>query len=117
MYVIFLLTMAIYLVMKAQITLLIAKKVQILAKYLDFSEIFLKKKALMLLKTINLNQYIIEFQENQQPSYRSIYNLGTVKLELLKTYIKNNLAIDFIWPLNLPAGAFIFFVLNLNSNL
>lgn len=38
------LIMLIYLAKKIQITLLIAKKVKILIKYLDFSEIFLEKK-------------------------------------------------------------------------
>ena len=51
----FLLIMAIDPANKVQIALLIAKKVQILAKYLDFSDIFLKKKALILLLATDLN--------------------------------------------------------------
>ena len=43
-YITFLLKIVIYLTKKAQIALLIAKDVQILFKYLDFSDIFLKKK-------------------------------------------------------------------------
>ena len=40
---------------KAQIALLVAKQVQILIKYLDFSDIFLKKKSLILLKITESN--------------------------------------------------------------
>lgn len=47
----------IYLVKKAQIALLIAKKVKISVKYLD---IFLKKKVLILLKMTKLNEYAIK---------------------------------------------------------
>ena len=45
---------------KAWITSLIAKVVQILIKYLDFSKVFLEKKASILLKITKLNQYIIK---------------------------------------------------------
>ena len=40
---------------EAQIALLVIKKVQILSKYSNFLDVFLKKKALILLKTIDLN--------------------------------------------------------------
>ena len=40
---------------KAKIALLVAKKVKILTKYLDFLDILLEKKTLVLLKTIKLN--------------------------------------------------------------
>ena len=48
--------MLIYPAQKAQIVLLILKKIEILAKYSDFIDIFLKKKALKLLKITTLNQ-------------------------------------------------------------
>ena len=73
--------MPIHPVQKAQIILLVAKKVQILNKYLDFSDIFLDEKALILPKTIKLNQYVINLQEGQQPSFGLNYNLGLVKLK------------------------------------
>ena len=41
---------------KDQIALLVIEEVQILFKYLDFSDIFLEKKAWVLLATIELNQ-------------------------------------------------------------
>ena len=52
----FLLMMAIHQVKKAQITLLITKKVKIPIKYLDFSNIFFKEKAFLLPKTIKSNK-------------------------------------------------------------
>ena len=48
--------MPIHLAQEAQIALLIIKKVKILTKYLNFLDIFLKKKALVLFKTTKLNQ-------------------------------------------------------------
>ena len=71
-YMTFLLTIAIYPVRKAQIALLLAKKLKILTKYLKFSDIFSKKKALILLEITELNQYAIALQEDQQLSYRLI---------------------------------------------
>ena len=47
--------MPIHLSQEAQIVLLVINKVQILFKYLDFSDIFSKKRALVLLEITNLN--------------------------------------------------------------
>ena len=86
----------IYSAQEAQIALLVAKEVQIPTKYSDFSDIFLKKKALILSEIIKFNQHAIKLQKGQQPPYRPIYRLDPVKLEMLKTYIKTNLANSFI---------------------
>lgn len=56
----FLLIMVIHLAKKTQIILLLMKKVTIKKKYLDFINVFLEKKASILLKITNLNQYAIE---------------------------------------------------------
>ena len=88
--------MPIHPVKKAQIALLVTKKIKIQTKYLDFLDIFLKKKALILSKIIKLNQYAIKLQEDQQPFYGLIYNLILVELKMLKTYIKTNLTNGFI---------------------
>ena len=53
-------SMLIYFAQKAQIALLITKKVKILIKYWNFLDVFLEKKALILLEIINLNKYAIE---------------------------------------------------------
>ena len=61
----FLLTMAIHPARKAQIVLLVAKKVQILSKYLDFLYVFSKKKALILSETTKLNQHAIKLHKDE----------------------------------------------------
>ena len=104
------LTMPIYPAREVQIALLVAEEVKIPTKYSDFSNVFLKEKALILLKVTELNQHAIKLQEGQQSSYGLIYNLGPIELKMLKTYIKTNLANGFIWPSKLPADALILFV-------
>ena len=47
-----------------QIALLVAEKIQIPAKYSNFSDVLLKKKALILLGVTNLNQYVIKLQKD-----------------------------------------------------
>ena len=44
-----------------------------------------------------------------QSPYSFIYSLGSVELEILKAYIKNNLANGFIKPSKSPAKVPIFF--------
>ena len=89
-------SMLINLAQKAQIALLLSKKVIILNKYLDFLNVFLEKKALVLPKAINLNQHTIKLQKSQQSLYKLICSQGLVKLETLKTYIKIKFANRFI---------------------
>lgn len=50
----------IYLTKIIYIILLFIKKIKILVRYLDFSNVFSKKNALILLKIIKLNQYFIK---------------------------------------------------------
>ena len=51
---------------EAQIALLVAEKVKISTKYLDFLDVFLEEKALILPKVTKLNQHTIKLQEGQQ---------------------------------------------------
>ena len=106
----FLLTMPIYPAQKAQIASLVAEEIKFPTKYSDFSNIFLEKKASILLEAIELNQHAIELQQDQQLPYEPIYSLGPVELETLKTYLETNLANSFIQPSKSPAGILIFFV-------
>ena len=76
--------------------MLLAKKVIILAKYLDFADVFLKELANIFPKQIGVNEYIIKLIKSKQPPYRSIYSLRLVKFETFKIYIKTNLASSFI---------------------
>ena len=43
-----------------------------------------------------MNKHAIKLEKNKQSLFRSIYSLGSVELEMLKTYIKTNLAKGFI---------------------
>ena len=54
------LKMTIYLIWETQIVLLNLKKVIILAKYLDFTDLFLKKLAKVVPKQIDINKYAIK---------------------------------------------------------
>ena len=103
-------SMPIYLAQKAQIALLVAEKVQFPIEYSDFLDVFLEEKALILPEATEFNQHAIKLQEGQQPLYELIYSLGLIELEILKIYIKTNLANSFIWPLKSPAGILILFV-------
>ena len=97
-------------------TLLLAKKVSVLAKYLDFTDVFLKKSANIFLKQNRANKYMIRLEKDKQPSYGLIYSLKPVEFETLKTYIKINLANGFIQASKLPVAASILFVRKPNNS-
>ncbi len=90
---------------------------EIPSKYADFADIFLPKLAAELPQHTGINNYAIELVDNQQPPYGPIYNLGPVELEILKAYIKNNLASSFIRLSKSPAGALILFKKKLDNSL
>ena len=102
-------TPGIYLNKAAQIALFLTEKVMILDKYLDFVNIFLEEKVLVLPERIKLNEHAINLEDSKQPLYGPIYSLGLVKLETLKTYNETYLKTGFIWPSKSPAGASILF--------
>ena len=95
---------------KAQIALLLIKKVALPAKYLDFANVFLEKSVNVLSEQIRVNDHAIRLEKGKQPSYGPIYNLGSIKLKTFKTYIKTNLANSFIKTLQSPIRALILFV-------
>ena len=103
--------MAIYPSQKAQISALIQDKAltKVSLEYEDYINTFLFDLAIELSKNIGINKYAIELQDSKQPPYRSIYSLGPVKLETLKTYIKTYLKTGFIQPSKSPADTFILF--------
>ena len=78
-------------------------------EYSDYSNVFSTKNAAELPENIGINEYTIKLEEGKQPPFGSIYSLGPVELETLKTYIKINLANGFISPSKSPAGALILF--------
>ena len=65
---------------------------------------------------MRINNHIIQLVDNWQPSYGLIYILGPLELEMLKFYIKNNLANSFIRPLKFLAGLPIFFDKKFNGS-
>ena len=111
------LKITIYPARKAQIALLLAEKIAVLAKYSDFANIFLEKSANILLEQTEVNKYTIELEEGKQLFYRPIYNLKPVELKTFKTYIETNLANGFIKASKSPTGAPILFVRKPNSRL
>lgn len=55
----------IYLTYKAQMIMLVAEKVIILAKYLNYANIFSKKLAAELINCFNINKYIINLKSDK----------------------------------------------------
>ena len=109
--------MTIYPARKAQIALVLAKEVTVPAEYSDFADVFSKKTAKVLPKRIGINKHAIKLEDGKQPPYWLIYSLSPVDLETLKTYIKTNLANDFIRPSKSPAGTPILFVYKSDGSL
>ena len=83
---------------------------KVFSKYADFANIFLQKLPVELPKHMSINNYAIKLVNDWQPLYGLIYSPGLVELETLKTYIKNNLANQFIRPFKSPTKALIFFL-------
>ncbi len=104
---------------KAQIAYLKVDKApsKVLDKYADFADVFSPKLATELPEHTGINDHAIKLVDNRQPLYGPIYSLGSVELETLKAYIKNNLASDFIRPSKSPAGAPILFDKKPNSSI
>ena len=82
----------------AQIASLKAEEapVTVLAKYLDYANVFFEKLAVVLSEHTEINTHAIKLEEGKQPPYRPIYSLGLVELEILKTYLKTHLKTGFI---------------------
>ena len=85
-------------------------------EYSDFADIFLEKLANVLSEQTGAKKHEIELEEDTQPPYRPIYNLGPVELETLKTYIETNLANGFFQALKSSAVVSILFVRKFNGS-
>ena len=96
--------MSIHLARKAQLAWLLTEKITVPTEYSDFANVFLEKSANVLPEQTGAKKHAIELEKSKQPPYGPIYSLGPVKLETLKTYIKNNLANNFIQASNSTAG-------------
>lgn len=73
--------MTIYLAQKAQIALLVAKKVTVSAKYSDFVDSFSKESAAKLHKYFDTKKYLINLKSDKQPPCGPIYSLRLVELD------------------------------------
>ena len=60
---------------QVQIALLLAKKVSILAEYLDFVDVFLKESTNVFSEQTEVNKQAIKLQEGKEPPYGPIYSL------------------------------------------
>ena len=103
-------TMPIYLSCQAQVAALMSKETGILAKYSNFSNVFSLNSAAELTERTKINDDPINLLDDKQLPYSPIYSLGPVELEMLKTYIKANLARSFIRPSQSFASALILFI-------
>ena len=67
------------------------------------------ENAAELSENTEINEHAIKLEEGKQPPFGPIYSIGSVKLEILKTYIMTNLTNGFIRPSKSLAGAPILF--------
>ena len=95
----------------AQVGALIFDKAptKIPAEYSNYNNVFSAENVAELLENTGINEHVIKLKESKQPFFGLIYNLGLLELERLKTYIKTNLANDFIHSSKSPTGAPILF--------
>ena len=68
----------------------------ILVEYSNYSNVFLTENAAGLSKHTRINNHTLKLKADKELLFRSIYSLELVKLEILKIYIKTNLANSFI---------------------
>ena len=83
---------------EAQIAFLLTEEVKIPDEYSDFTDVFSKKKALVLPERTEFNEHAIDLEDDKQPPYGPIYSLGPMELETLKTYFETYLKTGFIRP-------------------
>ena len=88
-----------------------------MAEYSNYSNVFSAKNTVELLKNSKMNEHAIELEKDKQLSFRLIYSLAQVELEILKIYIKTNLANKFIWSSKYLTEALIFFDQKPNKSL
>ena len=96
---------------EAQVRALIFNKApsEVSAEYSNYSNVFSAENAADLPENTEMNEHTIKLEENKQPLFRPIYNLGPMESETLKTYIKTNLVNSFIRFSKSPAEAPILF--------
>ena len=86
-------------------------------KYSNYSNVFSAENAAELPENTGINKHAIKLEKGKQPPFGPIYSLGPIELELLKIYIKTNLANGFIRPSKSPARVPILFNWKPNGSL
>ena len=111
--------MLIYSKKQAQVRALLFDKafIKVSEKYSDYNNNFLAENTVELPENTGINEYAIKLEKSKQSPFSSIYSLKLVELEILKIYIKTNLANDFIRLFKFLAKASIFFYKKLNRSL
>lgn len=102
---------------KLKLLYCLLKKVIIVVKYLDFTDIILKQLVIKSSKSLYINKYSINPEIDKQLPNKLIYSLEYVKLKILKTYIKTYLVNNFIRSSNFSAKALILFFKKSNNKL
>ena len=83
---------------QAQVVSLTSEETGIPTEYFDFSNIFSLNSLANVPEPTGINDHFINLLDNKQPSYYSIYSLGPVELEILKTYIEVKLVVSLSLP-------------------
>lgn len=83
---------------KAQLAFFVTNNtsIAVFSKYAEFVDVFLLKFVAKHSEYTSINNHSLNLIDSGQPLYEFIYGLGPVKLKILKTYIKTNLANSFI---------------------
>lgn len=100
---------------KAKIIFLIS--IKIFAKYSDFSNIFSANSVIELLEYNKVNNHSINLFNNKQLFYSLIYRLRLIKLQILKTYTRADLAISFIRYIKSFAVVLVLFIQKKDNSL
>lgn len=81
-----------------------------LSEYTDFADVSSPESVAKLPEHTGINNIFIDLVDGKQSPYKSIYSLGPVKLETIKTYIETNVANSFIRAFKSPTEASILLI-------
>ena len=86
------------------------------SEYANYTNVFSFNLGIELPKNTSINIYVIKLQDGKQSSYRLIYSLEPMELEILKTYIKMHLKTRFIQTSKSLASILILFNKKLDNS-